>query len=125
MNVMGVGVDIVEVNRIEAAIKRFGDRFLEKIYTDAEKKYCNIGKVACQHFAGKFAAKEAVYKTLNIDRIIKWTEIEIRNSEQGQPYVALHGKVKKIAKEKNISSILVSISHIKTRAVASAVALIS
>ena len=65
------------------------------------------------------------YKTLNIDRVIKWTEIEIRNSEQGQPYVVLHGKVKKIAKEKNISSILVSISHIKTRAVASAVALIS
>ena len=124
MNVMGIGVDIVEVNRIETAIKRFGDRFLKKIYTDIETKYCNTGRLACQHFAGKFAAKEAVYKTLNIDCVIKWTEIEIRNSEQGQPHVVLHGKVKKIAKEKNISSILVSISHIKTRAVASAVALI-
>ena len=123
MNVIGVGVDIVEVNRIEDAIRRFGDRFMEKIYTDAEIEYCNTGKVSCQHFAGKFAAKEAVYKTLNIDCVIKWTEIEIRNSEQGQPYVVLHGKVKKIAKEKNISSVLVSISHIKTRAVASAVAI--
>jgi len=125
MNVIGVGVDIVEVNRIEDAIRRFGDRFLKKIYTDMEIKYCNTGRLACQHFAGKFATKEAVYKTLNIDCVIKWTEIEIRNSEQGQPHVVLHGKVKKIAKEKNISSILVSISHIKTRAVASAVALIS
>lgn len=122
MDVIGVGVDIVEVNRIEAAIKRFGDRFLKKIFTDTEIKYCNTGKVACQHFAGRFATKEAVYKTLNIDCVIKWTEIEIRNSEQGQPYVVLHDKVKKIAKEKNISSILVSISHIKTRAVASAMA---
>ncbi|MBU0479332.1 MAG: holo-ACP synthase [bacterium] len=123
MNVIGVGVDLVEVNRIETAIRRFGDRFLKKIYTDMEIKYCNTGKVACQHFAGKFAAKEAVYKTLNIDCVVKWTEIEVKNLEQGRPYVVLHGKVKKIAKEKNISSILVSISHIKTRAVASAVAL--
>ena len=122
MNVIGVGVDIVEVNRIEAAIKRFGDRFLKKIYTDIEIKYCNTGRLACQHFAGKFAAKEAVYKTLNIDCVVKWTEVEIKNLEQGRPYIALHGKVKKIAKEKNISSILVSISHIKTRAVASAMA---
>ena len=123
MNVIGIGADIVDVNRIEAAIKKFGERFLNKIYTDAEIKYCNTGKVACQHFAGRFATKEAVYKTLNIDCVIKWTEIEIRNSEQGQPYVVLHGRVKKIAKEKNVSSILVSISHIKTRAVASAVAI--
>ncbi len=122
MNVTGVGVDIVEVARIEDAIRRFGDRFLKKIYTDIEIKYCNTGKVSCQHFAGKFAAKEAVYKTLNIDCVVKWTEIEVRNLEQARPYVVLHGKVKKIAKEKNISSILVSISHIKTRAVASAVA---
>ncbi|MCK5595634.1 holo-ACP synthase [bacterium] len=119
---MGIGVDIVEVARIEDAIRRFGDRFLKKIFTDTEIKYCNTGKVACQHFAGRFATKEAVYKTLNVSCVVKWTEIEIRNSEQGQPYVVLHGKVKKIAKEKNISNILVSISHIKTRAVASATA---
>ena len=125
MNVMGVGVDIVEVARIEGAIKRFGDRFLKKIYTATEMKYCNTGKIACQHFAGKFAAKEAVYKTLNIDRVVKWTEIEIKNLEQGRPCVVFRGKVKRIAKEKNISSVLVSISHIKTRAVASAVALIA
>ena len=124
MNVIGVGVDIVEVARIEEAIKRFGDRFLKKIYTDTEIKYCNTGKVAFQHFAGKFAAKEAIYKTLNIDCVVKWTEIEVKNLKQGRPYVVLHGKVKKIAKEKNILSVLVSISHIKTRAVASAVALV-
>ena len=124
MNVIGVGVDIVEVARIEEAIKRFEDRFLKKIYTDTEIKYCNTGKVAFQHFAGKFAAKEAIYKTLNIDCVVKWTEIEVKNLEQGRPYVVLHGKVKKIAKEKNILSVLVSISHIKSRAVASAVALV-
>ena len=124
MDITGVGVDIVEVNRIEDAIKRFGDRFLKKIYTDAEIKYCNTGKAASQHFAGKFAAKEAVYKTLGIDCVVKWTEIEIRNLEQGRPHIVLHGRVKKIAKEKNISNILVSISHIKTRAVASAVAVV-
>jgi len=122
MNVIGVGVDIVEVNRIEAAIGKFGNRFLKKIYTDTEIKYCNTGKAACQHFAGKFAAKEAVYKTLNIDCVVKWTEIEIKNLKQGRPRVVLHGKVAKMAKEKNISSVLVSISHIKTRAVASAIA---
>jgi len=122
MNVIGVGVDIVDVERIESAIKKFGDRFLKKIYTNTEIKYCNVGKLACQHFAGKFAAKEAVYKTLNIDCIVKWTEIEIENLKQGRPRVVLHGKVKKMAKEKNISSVLISISHIKTRAVASATA---
>ena len=124
MNVIGVGVDIVEVARIEEAIKRFGDRFLKKIYTDTEIKYCNTGKVACQHFAGKFAAKEAIYKTLNIDCVVKWTEVEVKNLKQGRPYIVLHGKVKKIAKEKNILNVLVSISHIKSRAVASAVALV-
>ena len=124
MNVIGVGVDIVEVNRIEAAIGKFGNRFLKKIYTDTEIKYCNTGKAACQHFAGKFAAKEAVYKTLNIDCVVKWTEIEIKNLKQGRPRVVLHGKVAKMAKEKRIKKILISISHIKASAVASAVALV-
>ena len=122
MDVIGVGIDIIEVKRIEEGIERFRDRFLKRIYTEAEATYCNTMKLACQHFAGKFAAKEAVYKTLNIDCVVKWTEIEIRNLKQGRPQVVLHGKVAKMVKEKNISSVLVSISHIKTRAVASAMA---
>ena len=124
MDVIGVGIDIIEVKRIEEGIERFRDRFLKRIYTEAEATYCNTMRLACQHFAGKFAAKEAVYKTLDIDYAVKWTEIEIKNFEGGRPYIVLHGRVKKIAKEKRIKKILISISHIKASAVASAVALV-
>ena len=94
------GVDIIEVNRIEKAICELGDSFLNKIYTDKEIQYCkNTNKMQYQHFAGKFAAKEAVFKAIseytNNREDILWKEIEIINQEGGRPKVNIE-KLKRI-----------------------------
>lgn len=118
------GIDIIEVNRIEKAIKEMGDIFLNKIYTQEEIKYCkNSGKMEYQHFAVRFAAKEAIFKALSEelkdynDKI--WTNICVKNSEKGRPEVEL-----KNMEFINIESMDLSLSHIKDYAVASFTAIL-
>ena len=111
------GIDIIEVDRIEKAIKEMGDIFLNKIYTKEEIEYCkNSGKMEYQHFAVRFAAKEAIFKALS-DKI--WTNICIKNSEKGRPKVELNNMdfIK-------IESMDLSLSHIKDYAVANFVAIL-
>ena len=120
------GIDIIEVNRIQEAIEKLGTTFLEKIYTKSEITYCNCskGNMAYQHFAGRFAAKEAVFKAISIyvqnPQEAMWKTIEIVDNPQGKPVVNVD-KLRKIGLT-TLQNIDVSISHIKEYAVASVVA---
>lgn len=119
-----IGVDIIEMDRIESAIERHGSRFLNYVYSDQEQKLANERKAALTFWAGRWAAKEAVYKVLsaNLSLGIAWTEIEILRSESGAPEVHLSGKAKSHAEKCGISKVHVSISHSKSHAVANALA---
>lgn len=123
------GVDIIEVERIKDAIDNMGKNFLDKVYTKNEIEYCNNSKVMkYQHFAGRFAAKEAVFKAISeyVDKTVDnmWKKIEIINLESGKPAVNVDNLRDIAGKTADISlvDIDISISHIKDCAVASAVA---
>lgn len=113
---LGAGIDIIEIDRIANAMKRFGDRFLRRIFTKREIDYCLAKVKPAQHFAARFAAKEAVYKAAGGEENLWFTQIEILKAERGRPAVRLIG-VKSLKGEEFI----VSISH--SHNYASAVAL--
>jgi len=125
MNVLGIGTDIVECLRIAQMIERHGEQFIGRVYTDHEIEYCRARKAATQHYAGRWAAKEAVIKALGTGwrRGLGWRDIEIRNSPSGKPVVALRGAVCDLIEQLGIREILVSISHCRTHATAYAMAL--
>lgn len=91
----GVGTDIIEVKRIEESIKRFGQRFLDRVFTLNEQEYCLYHRDASRHFAGRFAAKEATVKSLGTGFRdgINWLDIEIINNSQGKPVAHLSSKL--------------------------------
>jgi holo-[acyl-carrier protein] synthase len=124
MDILGIGSDIVECPRIGKMIEQHGELFLRRVYTDREIRYCQSRKHAIEHFAGRWAAKEAILKTLATGggRKIAWTEIEIRNGLHGQPRVLVCGEAKEAALRGGIGDILVSIAHCRTYATAYALA---
>ncbi len=124
MSVMAHGVDLVDCGRLGELIERYGQRFLKRVFTPAELAYCLGKKRELEHLAGRFAAKEAVLKVLGTGWRggINWTDIEVLNEPSGQPRVRLAGECRRIAEEKALGEILISISHIRTHAIASAVA---
>lgn len=124
------GIDIIEVERIKEAINEMEDGFLNRIYTEDEIQYCNKSDIMkYQHFAARFAAKEAVFKAMS--KYISgredalWKDIEILNDESGKPEINVDKLIKNINKTADIKliNIDISISHIKEYAVASAVAI--
>jgi holo-[acyl-carrier protein] synthase len=123
MSVIAHGIDMVDCARLRGAVKRHGEKFLRRVFTSVELEYSLSKKRRMEHLAGRFAAKEAVLKALGTGWRggINWTDIEIRNAPSGQPYVKLSGKCRQIAEELGLSAIVVSISHIDTHAIASAV----
>lgn len=125
MNVFGIGTDIVECDRIKEMIDKHDDMFIDRVYTPAEIEYCSNRKSSTQHFAGRWAAKEAILKALGTGwaKGISWTDIEIRNEMGGQPRVRLGGGARDVCEEKGITEILVSISHCRDYATAYATAL--
>lgn len=109
--IMGVGVDIIEIDRIQDSVDKYGDRFLDKIYTKSELKYCLSKSSKYQHLAARFAAKEAVYKALTTGwhEVATWQDIEISNEPNGMPLVTLKGKLKSyLSTDKSLK---ISISH--------------
>ncbi len=118
----GIGIDIVEVPRIEKAVKRLGFAFLKRIFTDNEIKNSKKRKWPYQYLAARFATKEAVFKALNdgLNGSISWRNIEILNDKTGKPKVTLYGKAKKLQQKKRVDKIHVSVSHTKEYAVAMA-----
>jgi holo-[acyl-carrier protein] synthase len=119
------GIDLVDFPRIEEMVKRHSGRFLERVFTAAERAYADANKNRMEKLAGRFAAKEAVLKLMGTGwrGKIAWTDIEIINNPAGQPEVSLSGEVKKIAGRLGIKHISVSITHTANFAIASAVAL--
>jgi len=125
VNVVGIGTDIVECLRIARMIERHGDLFINRVYTSMEIGYCQSRRQATQHFAGRWAAKEAVLKAMGTGwrRGISWQDIEIRNDEAGRPSVALRGGARDLIQRQRINLLLVSISHCRSHATAYALAL--
>jgi holo-[acyl-carrier protein] synthase len=119
--ILGLGTDIIEVQRIKEAIERHGEKFIEKIFTSKEQDYCRRYSNAELHFAGRFAAKEAVLKACGtgLKPELTWHAIEIINDEQGKPEVYLSSHAQKLLK---ISSVFLSISHCNAYAMATAIA---
>lgn len=117
---VGIGVDIVEIERIQMALEK-NDRFLERLFTNKERAYFEHNNYKYETIAGMFAAKEAVSKVLGTGISgFSWQDIEIDHSDLGQPLVILHGGAKLQAEKKSIKTIMVSISHCKSYAVANA-----
>lgn len=117
------GIDIIEVERIEKAIQNLGDKFIKKVYTKKEIEYCESKNVMkYQHFAARFAGKEAVFKAVSkfIENKyeLKWKDIEILNDKNGRPYVKLNEE-----KIKDNIEIDISLSHIKDYAIANCIIL--
>jgi len=115
-----VGIDIIEVHRIGEAIERWGDRFLQRVYTPWEINYCQNKHYPQQSFAARFAVKEAVLKTIGtgLDKGIKWTSVEVVNTELGAPTVRLGERIQKLIGNKRI---IISMSHTHEHAIASAI----
>src|SRR6478609_634070 len=124
MPILGHGIDIVETARLRRLIDEHGAHFLDRVFTPAEQAYCNASrKRSLEHFAGRFAAKEAVLKVLGTGWRggIAWTDIEVVKEPSGQPQIRLTGECARISGERGISRWHVSISHIETHATASAI----
>ncbi|MEK6645339.1 MAG: holo-ACP synthase [Candidatus Firestonebacteria bacterium] len=115
-----IGLDIVEVVRVKRAICKYGDKFINRIYTPAEIKYCKEKVNPYTHFTGRFAAKEAILKALpeGWQGKLKWTDIEIKNNSTGNPRIILKGTALKFCHRKKIKKIKITISHEKNYAVA-------
>jgi holo-[acyl-carrier protein] synthase len=124
MEILGVGTDITECLRIARMIERHAELFLDRVFTPEEIHYCQNRKQSTQHFAGRWAAKEAVLKALGTSWVlgIGWRDIEIRNPTANQPEVVLHGEVKELARRLGVAHLHLSISHCRTHAVAHAIA---
>ena len=121
--IIGLGTDIVEVERIARMMADHGDHFLERVFTPNEIAHCQPRRDSSPHYAGRWAAKEAVMKVLGTGFTpeVGWTDVEINVRPSGQPYVVLHGSAQALAHRLHITEILVTISHTKTYATATAI----
>ncbi len=119
-SLQGLGNDIIEISRIRLSIERHGQHFLNRLFTQKEQDYCYKFKDPVPHFAGRFAAKEAVAKALGtgFGADVSWHDIEILGNEQGKPIAHLSEGIKK---RFNSPHILVSISHSTSHATAVAI----
>lgn len=122
--IVGLGTDIIEILRIGEMIERHGELFLQRVYTEQEIRYCQRRKEAIQHYAGRWAAKEAVMKTLGTGFIkgIRWKDIEVVSKRSGAPVIQLAGGALEKSKSLGIDQVLITISHCRTYATATAIA---
>ena len=120
MLIKGIGSDIIEIERIQRSISSHGLKFLEKLFTEKEITYCQKHKHSHRHFAGRFAGKESIAKALGtgIGKKLEWKDIEILNNSEGKPEVFLSEKAYNLFDK---PSILLSISHCKSYATATAI----
>jgi holo-[acyl-carrier protein] synthase len=125
MRVFGIGIDVVEVERIASAIGRHGEPFLSRIFTAAERAYCESHKQPAMHYAARFAAKEAVSKALGtgIGGDAALRDLEIVNDDKGAPKLRLSGAAEAFAKQHGITEIQISLTHARDYAAANAIAL--
>ncbi|MEW6541425.1 MAG: holo-ACP synthase [Bacillota bacterium] len=121
--ILGIGVDLVSVNRIRAASERTGGRILVRLFTPAERDCCRARRTAYECYAARFAAKEAVFKALGTGFSGgRWHDVEITNGPGGGPVAALTGGAARAAARRGITRVLLSLSHEGDQAVAFAIA---
>ncbi|OED35392.1 holo-[acyl-carrier-protein] synthase [PVC group bacterium (ex Bugula neritina AB1)] len=119
--ILGIGIDIVEIERIQSAIDRFQERFFDRILTSSEKRYCLSKANPSQHLAVRFAAKEAFVKALKDCRRVSWLDIEVCRLSEGSPFFSWNQKVGGVLKNKGVQICHLSLSHSRIHAVASVV----
>jgi len=121
--ILGIGIDIVEVSRVEALLEKWGEGFLERIFLPEEIAYCQKKKSPAQNYAARIAVKEAVMKAFGEGwtEKIGWKDILINRARKGRPGVELLGKGEKLREEMNVESVLVSLSHADSYSVAQAI----
>ncbi|UFU02393.1 holo-ACP synthase [Ruania suaedae] len=125
MTVLGIGTDLVAVARFDRLIERGGRRFLERWFAEDEVEYCLARSAPAPHAAARFAAKEAVFKSLRIPGAgpPRWREIEVTRTAAGLPGVRVHGSIRDLAEQAGVVTVHLSLSHDRTYATATAVAL--
>jgi holo-[acyl-carrier protein] synthase len=121
--ILGVGIDIIEVARIQSSYERFGERFLNRILHPNEIAYCLSHKVPAPFLAARFAAKEAISKAFGtgIGAQLGWQDMEVGRKESGEPFVILHEGGKKLLEERRARVVLISLSHTQEHAAAVAI----
>lgn len=124
MKIIGIGIDIAEIDRIEALLARHGERFLQRVFTEEERAYCATLRQPAPCYAARFAAKEAVSKAFGtgIGERVAWLDLTIRRDAAGKPSVFLQNSAAVFARELGIVEILLSLSHAQHYAVAQAIA---
>jgi holo-[acyl-carrier protein] synthase len=124
MEIVGIGTEIVECLRVGRMIEQHGELFLTRVYTEREIRYCQARKRAIEHFAARWAAKEAILKSLNAGwrRGLAWTDLEVRVDAAGKPQVFLAGAAKDLALALRVGDVLLSLSHCRAYATAYALA---
>lgn len=122
--IAGIGVDMIEVERIAAALERHADRFLHRVFTPGEIAECATSELhRARRLAARFAAKEAALKAMGLGlRGVKWTDIEVEKDRLGKPLLRISGSLAQIAAEQGICQFHVSLSHCKEYAMAQVVA---
>jgi len=121
--VLGIGLDLVEIERFHEVIRRQGERFLQRVFTKAEQDYCSSKKTPAMFFAVRFAAKEAVAKAFRtgIGDELGWLDIEVTHDPNGAPFIRLLGKGVELAKQRGVTEVLVSLTHTSATAAASVI----
>ena len=111
--IVGSGIDLVEIGRIQQSLERYGQRFLNRVYTSAEQAYCLRKRKAAESLAARFAAKEAGAKALGtgISRGVNWLEIEVAREPGGRPTLRFHGRAAEIAARLGVVHTALSITH--------------
>ncbi len=118
--IVGTGIDIAEVPRIRHSIERFGDRFLGRIFTAGERRYCDSKANRVERYAARFAAKEAAMKALGTgwNYGVRWQDCEVARKPGGRPTLVFHGKAGEFAAKLGVTNIALSLTHTEEQAMA-------
>ncbi len=118
--IVGLGVDIVDIRRLRLALERQGDRFVQRIFTEAEQQYCRGRRDPAPSLAARFAAKEALFKALGTGwaQGVTWRDVEVQKDERGAPRLVLSGRAAELSKEMGTRSAHISLSHSEESAIA-------
>jgi holo-[acyl-carrier protein] synthase len=118
--IVGTGIDLAEVPRIAASIERFGDRFLHRVYTEGEIRYCESKANRLERYAARFAAKEAAMKALGTgwNHGVRWRDVEVSRQPGGRPAITFHGKAAEFANRLGAVHVALSLTHTAEHAIA-------
>lgn len=118
--IVGIGVDIVGINRLRTTLDRQKERFLRRVFTPAEQEYCAAHRDPAPHYAARFAAKEALFKAIGTGwaKGVSWLDAEVLRRGEGPPAMMLSGEAKRISQALGVNTVRVSLSHSVENAVA-------